>query len=97
MKPICKFLLDLRDELQTLIITKKKFSDLIRPLKSLGYFFLEYLEAFLGGHAKVAQNPKVCRKPIRFFLFEYSMCSKSSFFDFYDFLRIFNHNFQKPF
>ena len=52
---------------------------------------------FLGGmhKSKVAQHPKVCRKLIGVFLFEHSMCSKSAFFDFYDFLRISNPKFSK--
>ena len=56
MKPICKFLLDLRDELQTLKIPSKKNWGVFRGI-------------FWGGmhKSKVAQNPKVCRKPIGFF------------------------------
>ena len=53
-----------------------------KAIKSLGCSknLGEYLEAFFGGihKSKVAQNPKICRKPLGFLLWD-SMSYKSAF------------------
>ena len=38
--------------------------------------------------SKVAQNPKICRKPVEFFDLSILCALKVHLFDFYDFLRI---------
>ena len=68
---LCKFLFHTCGNYNALIWLKKIFSGLIRPLKSVGWpkiFFGGYWH-FLGGmhKSKVAQNPKICRKPVEFF------------------------------
>ena len=83
---------------QTFFLLKVFSPQMPHVLNSKGWsIFLWYLEAFYWSmhKSKVTQNPKICIKPLRFFDL-IILCALKVHFWILRFLRILNHNFQRP-